>query len=231
MYFKSTTLKYFYLCFASIFLSACGGGGGGGSSGSAGTDPTTQFPIESAVSAFSQTTYGFTLSATVGADTYTVQLSSTPGSSTTFESQTASTNIKAVTLKKNGVLASSSSGTSYYIVSPNKPLGYLDNGTGHYSVAANQQNLPTNATVGQSGSIDTYIVYTDSTKATQYSTGTVTWSLESDTPTTAWACSNTVEIGGTYPFTESDCYKINTTGTVQGMKITLSIGGQTFYFK
>jgi hypothetical protein len=211
-------------------LSGCGGGGGGGSAPPA-TSPTTQFPLAGAISAFSQAAHNYTVSATNASDTYTLQINYTPGVATTFEGQSASTMALAGTFSKNGAVLTTVSQTSYFVTSPYKPLGSLDLGNGHYTVAANQQNLPANTTVGTSGQFDTDTTYTNNTKTVVYSNATQTWSLAADTATTAWACVNAIEtVVGSTPISSADCYKIDTTGNVLAYKANVTFSGTTLSF-
>ncbi|MFA7268486.1 MAG: hypothetical protein WC073_04005 [Sterolibacterium sp.] len=220
--------------FASVLIG-CGGGGGGGSDGSpapSGTPTTTTFPIASAVSAFLQTGHSYTLSAVDGSDTYTIQFSYTPGSQQTFEGHLSSTMVQSALVKKNGTTAQTASGTMYFDVSPFKAIGFIES-DGHYEVISNQQTLPSSATAGQIGALDSSTTYTSSTKTSTYSTDTRTWSLEADTASTAWACFNTSTKfpNSTSTNTTAECYKIDTSGNVSALKITIYVNGQSVTFK
>jgi hypothetical protein len=207
-------------------LTGCGGGGGGGSAPAA-----TQFPIGSAISAFFQASHSYSLTATNGANTYTIQTSYIPGTSSTFEGQQAATYTQSGTVSVNGVVTGgTNSGVTYFNSSPYKNFGYIDS-NGQYTVYANQQALPTYATVGQSGAVDTDTVYTNNTKAVIYATDTETWSLLSDTSTTAWLCNNdTNAVVGSSAAVITNCYKVDTTGNVLALKVIMPISGTTLTF-
>jgi hypothetical protein len=207
------------------------------------TPMTTQFPLASVLSAFEQSSQNYTLTAVNGVTTVTVQTSSTPGASATFEGQIASTNLQTVIITANnsttGKTATSTvTGINYFNASPFKSLGGLNtsttasNGQGEYIVNTDQVNLPTYATVGQSGSIDTSTTYTDNSKSVVYATDTDTWSLSSDTATTAWACDiDTRTVVGFSPTVSQFCLKIDTTGNVLAMKMIMPINGTIYTFQ
>lgn len=209
-------------------LSGCGGGGGDGG-GSA--PPATLFPIGSAMSTFFQTSHSYTLTATNGANTFTIQTSFTPGSASSFEGQATSTYTQSGTVSVNGVVTGGvNSGVTYFTASPYKNLGYISS-TDQYQVYANQQTLPTNATVEQSGLLDTSTTYTNNTKTVVYATDTETWSLSPDTLTTAWMCiDDTYVIVGSSPVALTHCFKIDTTGNVLALKVSMPINGTTLNF-
>jgi hypothetical protein len=171
------------------------------------------------------------LTATNGANTYTIQTSYTPGAAAVFEGLQASTFTQSGSISVNGVVTGGvTSGVSYISLSPYKNLGYVDS-NGQYTVFANQQALPTNATVGQSGAFDTDTVYTNNTKAVVYATDTESWSLLSDTSTTAWLCNNdTNAVVGTSAVVITNCYKVDTTGNILALKVIMPINGTTLTF-
>ncbi|MGA8148472.1 MAG: hypothetical protein WB870_13010 [Gallionellaceae bacterium] len=194
---------------------------------------TTQFPISSALSAIYQASYNVTLSAQCCANTYTIQYSQTPGAASTFQGQPASTVFQTATFSVNPPVGtgSTSSGLFYFNASPFENLGYIAT-NGRYTVYANQQALPIYATVGQGGPLDTSTTYTDSSKSVVYAVDTETWSLSSDTSTTAWACINdTDSVVGSALYVYTTCYKIDTTGNVLAVTIAMTINGTTLTFQ
>ena len=196
----------------------------------AATPSTAQFPLQVAMSAYFQAAHNFTINATNGANTYSLQINSTPGDTSTFGEQAASTTSTTEILSENGALIN----TVYlmgYFQSPYTPLGEQNLSNGQYTVAANQVALPANATVGQSGQFDTSTTYTSDTMSTVYSTTTTTWSLAASTATTAWLCFNYAElIVGSGAISEADCYNIDTTGDVSTIKANVSVNGTTLNF-
>jgi len=147
-----TRITVIAVCFV---LSACSGGGGGGDSASAPppapptTSPTTQFSIAGAFGAFWQSTHNYTLTATDAQNnSYTAQLSMTPGPNGTFRGQATNTSSSSVILKKNGATVSASTGTDYFLSSPYSFVGTA-NSDGSCDVGRDQHALPSYATVGQ----------------------------------------------------------------------------------
>lgn len=196
----------------------------------AATPSTAQFPLQVAMSAYSEAAHNFTINATNGANTYSLQIDRTPGDTSTLGEQAASTTSTTEILSENGAVINTVFLTGYF-QSPYTPLGEQNLSNGQYTVAANQVALPTNATVGQSGQFDTSTTYTSDTMATVYSTTTTTWSLAASTATTAWLCFNYAEvIVGSGAISEADCYNIDTTGDVSTIKANVSVNGTTLNF-
>jgi len=105
---------------------------------------------------------------------------------------------------------------------------------GNYDVASNQQPLPSVALAGQSGLISNGVRYVDSTKSKVLVTSITTWSLEAIGATAAWACVNSsITHAGESTLTtnESVCYKVDSSGNVLGIKIELTLNGQTLIFQ
>lgn len=216
----------------ALTLSACGSGGGGGAPATS-TSPTTTFPFASAVSAFMQASHNYNLSAVSGADTYSLQINFTPGTQQQlFEGHLSSTMAESIIIKKNGVVALTYSDTGYFDVSPYKDWGDIAS-DGSYTVAAGQQALPSNASVGQSGSFETTTTYTNSTKTSIASTDTEVWSLESDTAATAWVCINstTTYTNGSPTVSGGECFKADQSGNVSAMKFSIYVSGQSLTFQ
>lgn len=220
------------LVFSSATLISCGGPPTPAPVGS-----TSPFPIDAAASAWKQGSHSVSITATDSSNnTYTLNYSTTPGGASTFQGGAASTATTSSLLKKNGVLISSSSGTDYFQLSPFKPLGHVDATTNYATVVTSWTQLPATATVGQSGAFSTDTEYTSvgaiGTKGSVVDTATTTWSLEADTASTAWFCLNqtVVYTASTPTLTESECYKLDTSGNVLAVKITQSQGGVVLAF-
>jgi len=211
-------------------LGLCACGGGGSSSSSTPPPPPPQYPIDSAISAFQQMNESFNLSASNGGNNYTLTLSWVPGAQSSFDGVSSFTSTRTVTISENGILVASDVQTGYFTISPFKPLGAVDT-NGQVTVDANQVVLPDLATVGQSGAVDTYTIYTDNTRTTVYGNGTDTWALNADTSTTAFFCANTVGTTNGSPFTESDCYQTDENGNILSVTATLTENGITLNFK
>lgn len=212
-------------------LTACGGGGGG--STNAGT-PTT-FAVDTAYT--QAATAGISLNGTAidGADTWTMAMSVAPAADETFEGATAKKSVNAITIKKNGTTVLSTGGESFFSINPFKTKGLKLN-DGHYGVATVAGGSMSNAAlVGNSGSLGVVTVYSNASKSTISFTQEATWTLEEDTATTAYACTNTTakDTAGALITTTSGCYKIDANGTIKGMKYTLYVpaAGKTLVFR
>lgn len=211
-------------------LTACGGGGGSTSNNT----PTT-FAVDTAYT--QAATSGISLNGTAvdGADTWTMAMSVTPAADETFEGATAKKSVVSITIKKNGATVLSSGGESFFSINPFKTKGLKLN-DGHYGVATVAGGAMSNAAIiGNNGSLGTVTVYASASKSTVSFTQEATWTLEEDTATTAYACTNTTakDTAGALPTTTSVCYKIDANGTVKGMKYTLFIPatGKTLVFR
>ncbi len=215
------------LCLAAL-LSACGGGGGDATPVAA-----ASFPLDAAYT--KAMTNGVNLNGTAidGADTLTMSMSITPAADAMFEGVVRKKSIQALTMKKNGSVLSSDTISSYYGVNPYTPYGaiYSD---GTYAVQTTTAGaFPTTAKVGDSGSLGTLTLYTNSSKTTILATTQSTWTLEADTASTAFGCANGVikNPAGVQISTFSGCYKIDTNGNALGMRLTISVPGLTLVFK
>lgn len=208
-------------------LCACGGGGGNSS-------PPLQFPLDSTFSAYQQMNETFNLTATSGADTYTLQITLVPGQLSTFGGVSAFTATKTVSLSENGNPVSNDVQTEYFTTSPYTLLG-ADDSNGQVTVYANQKAISDTATTGQSGPFNTYTTYTDNTQTTVYATGTTTWSLEGDASQVdadlALACMDTTGTVNNAAFSESDCYLVDLFGSVLTLQVTMTVNGQTLVFQ
>jgi hypothetical protein len=160
-------------------------------------------------------------------------MSVTPAPDESFEGTTAKKSVTAITIKKNGTTVLSSGGESFYSINPLKTKGLKLN-DGHYGVATVAGSAMSNsAVVGNSGSLGTVTVYTNASKSSIAFTQEATWTLEEDTATTAYACTNTTakDTTGVLITTTSGCYKIDANGTIKGMKYTLAVAGKTLVFR
>lgn len=162
-------------------------------------------------------------------------MSTTPAADETFEGTTAKKAIASITIKKNGTTVLSSGGENFFSIAPFKTKGVKLN-DGHYGVATIAGSAMSNtAVVGNSGSLGTVTVYSNALKSTISFTQEATWTLEEDTATTAFACTNTTakDTTGALITTTSGCYKIDSNGTIKGMKYTLYVAaaGKTLIFR
>lgn len=218
-------LKILTIC-SILALCACGG-----SSSSSGY----QFPLDGAFTYYEQTNESFTLTATSGSDTYTLQITSIPGSGlSTFDGVSAYTSDQTETLSKNGTVISDDSQTLYYTIGPYTRVGIID-ANGQETVYANQTALPDYSLINMTGAFDTDTTYTDSTRSVVYATGTTTWDTEEyplqPNQPIAFACLDTVFTINGSKSPESDCYLMNTVGYIVTLQITMTVDGVTRIFK
>jgi hypothetical protein len=215
-------------------LTACGGSVDTTLSIGANLTANPTYPLASAVSVFLQSTHDYTLKAKSGADVYELSWHSEPGAQSAFEGHLASTLDYSNSIKKNGGSFAGSTLTDYFDVSPFRPYGGINHTLGNYDVASNQQALPSVALPGQSGFISNGVRFVDSTKSMVLATSITSWSLEAIGTAAAWACvkSSITLTGQSTPSTsESVCYKVDTSGNVLGVKIELTLNGQTLSFQ
>jgi hypothetical protein len=169
---------------AALVLTGCGGGGSSTPSGS--VTSTLSFPLQSAykatVAAGSVT--HFTITGTCSGSA--TQTNSTPTSPVTFE---GNTNAQSVTVTQtpsytNCIAASPSTTSTEYYDSNYEPLGEIDVGT-MYGVYQVPIVLPTSVMVGDTATLGTEALYTDSTKATANGSVVFSYVVEADTASTA----------------------------------------------
>jgi hypothetical protein len=218
---------------SAALLSACGGGSDSSPAAPVASTAATTFPLDTAYTQVS--TAGISLNGTAvdGADTWTMALSVTPAADQTFEGATAKKSVQSITIKKNGATVVSSGGESFFTINPFNVKGLKLN-DGSYGVQTVAGGALSNvAKVGDSGSLGTVTIYSNSSKSSVLFTQEATWTLEADTATTAFGCSNTTakSTAGAVIATTSGCYKIDTNGTVKGLKYTLALAGKTLVFR
>lgn len=215
-----------------MMFAALAGCGGGGSSTTAATPTATQVPIEASVSGFETRSRTFTSGYTdpLNGDVYALTFTLTPGADAVFEGKAAKTATTVITIKKNGVVSASTSTTEYFTQAPFVLLGTTSGSS--YVVTGAQQPLPLTGKVGDSGALYTSTTYTDSSKSSIGSTSSVNFTIEPDSASTVYFCENVVtRFTSLSPnLSTSECFRIDTTGTITGMRFTLGIGGKTVTF-
>lgn len=240
--------------FATLLVAACGGGDDTASKTPDTTvvpattvTSTLAFPVNTALSTFQQAAQSINLSAVDGAGVpYTLEIKQTPGETLSIEGLLTSTTTLVATLKKNGVLAAPvSQHVLYFQPSPYFEVGKLDVSGRYYVSAAVDTKvtvgtrpaalyLPTVAKVGDAGALNNVTSYVEANDVagTKYGTETNAWVLNPDTASTAWLCVKTVTTPVSDPaFNETDCFKIDSTGAVLAVQVTISDGVQTLTFK
>lgn len=224
----------------ALVLAACGGGGGG--SPSVAVAPVVQappvvtvtnYPVESAiVGAFASTaSYSVAATDTTG-NSYTLNFTLAPGSDATvtiLSPNPLKVLNETALLKKNGANVSTLSTSIYYALNPFQIYGAHDS-LNDSLVVASKTALPQTSTVGTQGAIYSGSNYTNSNTLNGHAQS-ATWSLETDSASTAWLCINiqTATFGG-QDF-ESDCFKINSAGVISGFKTDVTTSGVTLKFR
>ncbi len=221
----------------SLALVACGGGGGdnssaAGSGGGGGTGATT-FALDTAQTNLLTTPRSYTATATNGADTFTMFLSLTPSADATFEGVMRRRATQTLTIRRNGATVAASTFENFFQLSPWQLAGAIySDGTYAVATTANPP-LPNSATVGSSGSLGTLTLYSNSSKSTVVLRQDATWTLEADTATSAWLCTNTVarDSLGVTVATTNGCFRIDSGGNPLGIRWTISVDGTTLTFR
>jgi hypothetical protein len=219
------------LAFAAVLAALVSACGGGGSSDPASTPPGVTFNIDAAVT--TALTKGLSLSnlqGQIGASTYTLGETFTPqpdGSplvnGTPYHSAT-----QVYSIKSGGTTLSTGGARLYFSTGPVQ-LRYTDAST-YFEAYTQVAALPTGATVGQHGGWTTATMYASKFSTTPIGSDTVSWSLEPDTGSTAWACLSYV-ITGSVVGGEKDCYRIDPAGNISGARFTATVNGQVVTFQ
>lgn len=207
-------------------LSACGGGGG-----SDGLPPPSEtFNMDAALANVLSVGVNFTgLRATVEGNTFELSVSFYPTTDGPFLSQIHKRSIQTGSASVNGVGPVVTTQTIFYSLNPVQFVGAIDD-MGLVTTFATTGNLPTSASVGQSGPFSQAVTYLSATDQTRVGETIVTWSLEPETPTTAWACLVMTAAGGA-SLSEKDCYLIDRAGNISAGMAVITVEGQTLVFR
>lgn len=181
--------KAFVIVALSLVLVACGGGGGGGSGGTSGGNGTTAsslaFPIQIAKRAMITNGQARTFTASgscSGRSTLTHAPSTSAASFEGVGGRIAS--IQTVSASFSNCTPATLDSTQTYFYDANYlPLG--SSSATQYSVFAQTTPLPASVKVGDTGSIGTRNIYSDSTKTVPIGLAVVTYAIEADTANTA----------------------------------------------
>lgn len=218
----------------SVLLSACGGGGGDGGSGATQapslTVSTLDFPIAATITALATTPASYTVYATdTQGNGNLLTVAYAPGPSV-YNSKIYSSALPTFTqtelLKVNGVTSGTASTQVFYSTGPFLVWGSLNGAAAENTLQVKQQTLlPAASKVGYTGLIYAGKNYINNNPFNA-DDQSVTWSLEADTATTAWLCLNITNIPYLFPeleTIESDCFRIDPSGTVSGFKVDMTI--------
>jgi len=199
---------------------------------------TATFPVAQAMANIANSGYNFTVNSQDSyGNIYSIQYSSIPGSTAPYGSVTANTAAITQVTYLNGQTIQNVSATTYFTLSPYKFLGSNANYFGGSQAVTSWQTPPATGTVGQQFSSFNATLYHDSTNSIVDGTVIETISLNPDTASTALLCQNdSVQVtqqgyfDGIYQGTTSTCYRINTSGTVLGMQMTVPVYGPPMLF-
>ena len=212
---------------SAFMIAGCGGGGGS-------NPPAPQPNLHSARAPSQPMDIPATmLTATDSSgNTYTINYSSTPGGMATFNGQTASTSMIALTVSENGAVVATENSTEYYLTNPYSPLGLsgTTSGVAWTAVVTGSSPIPTTLTVGTSGSLYSY-VYRDGMGSTIGSL-TETYTVTADTTTALFL---NIDAAGTIngvQETETLTYLVASDGTVQALvEAKITVNGTTLTFQ
>lgn len=212
---------------AVLALAGCGGGSSGSS---------TVYDLNSVETQYVQSSHRYELTAapTQGPD-FELELDSAPASSPPSAPVAACKGSAGAvtvhsTLSQGGVLLTGFTYYRYYQLNPYKILCDYDPTKGQVTVYADQEGLPTAATVGDSGSMDIQTTFNDTGLGSVFSTGTDTWALAS-TAGTPQLCLNSTTKDSGGEGSELDCFSINSSGKTTGLVLTLVSGSTTLIFQ
>jgi hypothetical protein len=210
----------------TLAIAGCGGGGGG-------SNPAPQQNLQSARTPSQPMTIpSTTLSATDSSgNTYTINYSSTPGGMAMFNGQSASTSMIGLTVSENGAVVATEDSTAYYLTSPYSPLGLsgTTSGVAWTAVVTGSSLIPTMLTVGESGSLYSFI-YRDGMGNTIGSL-TETYTVTADSPTALFLNIDAAGSINGVQETETLTYSVASDGTVQALvQAQITFNGTTLTF-
>ena len=197
-------------------LGGCGGGGGGTSAPTGPVTSTLSFPLQTGYRTLTANgaANNFTISGTcAGSGNHTVGAANTP---VTFEGAAALSAASTWTMNFTGCTLSSVAATSTtYYDSNYLPRGFSSVGS-NYGVYLTAPTIPSTIMVGNTGTMGTETLYTNSTKTVGNGTSVVSYVVEADTATTAIInlIDRSYNAGGTLIATEQDRYRIDAVGTL-----------------
>lgn len=211
-----------------VGLVACGGGG----DSSLSTAPPATFNAEAAFSKV--LAGGFPLSGLKAVDRdgvrYTASLTYGSLPDGTFLDRPARRSLQTAVVERVGVGAMTTTTIIYYETGPARVLGTL-NADARTTVFLTRGDLPTAATVGQSGPFSQGTAYASPALGEPAGTESLDWSIEPDAGTTAFACLTSVSRSMGSVATEKDCFRIDADGNISGGKISIDRPGLSLNFQ
>lgn len=188
-----------------------------------------------------QASHNYTLKASNGGNSYTLQVSTVPNPGTTkFNgSAPAYSSVDTVSLEENGVRLANNTRTDYFLLNPYVPLGRVSSTGSPYGVVTSSAPLPNTFDVGSSGSTDSMTYYHDSSMNIVDADEAATYSVKANNTTTVLVCLESTITNVTPQGTaddlvddgENDCYRVDDTGNATLLSVTLTVNGTTLTFQ
>lgn len=220
--FKGNTMKNLIFAGMALLLVGCGGG-------SSGSPVAVTYDLDDAVSTYYQENHSYILHATNGGNVFTLQFGVSPGSQASFHGTQALTATVTINISEESTAVAASTSTLYFLSGPFEDVGGISLSTGSETVFANHKHLPTAASIGDTGSLDTATIFTDSTHSTVSGHQTDTWTLNAS-GSNAQFCINAEITGGTNA-TQGNCYVIDAKGNVLSASVSIDVGGTILDFQ
>jgi hypothetical protein len=228
----------------AALAAGCGGGGSNAASPSMSAPAAANLssaPGEMAMATYRQGAHKYAFKASNAGNSYILQVSSVPNAGTTKFNGAAPaySSVDTVTLDENGVRLANNVSTDYFLLNPYVPLGRVFSTGSPYGVVISSVPLPTTFDVGSSGSMDSMTYYHDSTMSTRDADEAVTYSVKANNSTTLLMCLDSTITNVTVQGTaddlvddgESDCYRVDDTGSALLVSVTLTVNGATLTFQ
>jgi hypothetical protein len=216
------------LC-ATVLAAACGGGGD--SAPAPAPAPSATYDLNAALTSALSTGVSFSnLHATLNGVTYTLNGGFTPTTDGTLLGANFKRATETLTISQGATPIGTEITTLYYSLSPAR-VNLATTSGGELLVYQPKADLPTAASVGQSGALYTGTEYASPTISAVLATFATTWSLEADTNTTAWACLTTTTNAAGSASTAKLCLRTSPSGALSGAKLTTTVNGVAVTFQ
>ncbi len=216
-----------------LTLSACGGGSSGSDSSANAQTSTASFPVEAVLGRLATEPSSFEGRAQDGVTPLTLTVRRTPLVDTTFEGERVQQVEETLSVKAMGLPFKTVSQVELFTTGPYWPKGVLRPSGKPGTQKTAPAPLPATAHIGDSGPLGTMNLYDSRAMDNLSGHQTTTWYLEADTVTTAFLCSRVQEkdTRKNEEATLDRCYRIDTAGTVLGIRWTAAYGGKMLTFE
>lgn len=204
-----------------VGLASCGGGGGGDAPVAA-----TTYPLQAAYRAsfIAGSSTNYTVS---GSCLGTASEVDAPAVPATFEGVAGFSSSNTFTLNlSNCTPATTVSTGADYVDASYTPIGSVSDGEEYGRISGTPTPLPASVKVGDSGSIGTLQLYTDSSKTTATGTRVLSYVIEADTGSSAIVniVGRDYDLNGQLLSTQQSRYRILTDGTITPVSIDIVAG-------